>query len=66
MGSYWSIFGSFYVKFFFLLRIVVYREESIDKADEGQQVAVSVCDGRIFYDGSVVQEQRYWYCVSIK
>ena len=65
MGSCWSIFGSFYVECF-LLRIVVYRKESIDKADEGQQVAVSVCDGRIFYDGSVVQEQRYWYCVSIK
>ena len=35
-----------------------FRQESIIEADEGQEVAVSIVDGRIFYDGSVVQEQR--------
>ena len=35
-----------------------FRQESIIEADEGQEVAVSIVDGCIFYDGSVVQEQR--------
>ena len=35
------------------------RTESITKADKGQAVAVSVCDCRIFYDGSVIQEKRF-------
>ena len=34
------------------------RENNISKAGSEQVVAVSVNDGRIFYDGSIVQEER--------
>ena len=48
------------VKYFF-------RKYNIDEAEPGQAVAVSVNDGRIFYDGTLVQEQRYTttYCTSV-
>ena len=35
------------------------RENNISKAGSEQVVAVSVNDGRIFYDGSIVQEERW-------
>ena len=35
-----------------------FRRENIEKADVGQQLAVSFCDGRIYYDGTVIQEKR--------
>ena len=47
-----------YIHFFFLFYLCICRKHNIDDANKDQEVAVSVCDGRIFYDGSLVQEQR--------
>ena len=41
---------------FYLLH---FSEENISSATSGQAVAVSICDGRIFFDGSLVQEQKF-------
>ena len=60
MRSYFNILGTDRTTNEFLfLNTYHIRTCNIQLAEEGQAVAVSVNDGRIFFDGSLVQENRF-------
>ena len=56
MNLHFTVFHAIFV--LKILINIISRNESICKADPGQAVALSVCDCRIYYDGSVIQEKR--------